>query len=82
MLLYAISRWPTAVTINLWPYALRNAADASNMVPDELDGSSKLERFVSIKVSPSIKNFHTFGCPVYVLHEELESGEGITALSQ
>ena len=45
ILLHSISRWPEADNIHLWPYALRNTANVSNMIPDKLDGTSKLERF-------------------------------------
>ena len=43
MLLHAISRWPKAINIHLWPYALRQASHVSNMIPDNIDGSSKLD---------------------------------------
>ena len=74
MILHANSRWPKVVNVHLWPYALRHAVNISNMTPDKLDGSSKIERFAEVNVSPRIKNFHTFGCPVYALHNDLQSG--------
>jgi hypothetical protein len=42
-LLHAKSRWPSAIEINLWPYALRTANDIRNTIPDKEDGSSPLE---------------------------------------
>ena len=59
-------RWPSAVSINLWPYALRNANDLRNDLPDNNDGPSPLERFSSSSVSPSLRDRHTLFCPVYV----------------
>ena len=81
MLLHAISRWPKAINIHLWPYALRQASHVSNMIPDNIDGSSKLERFAQINISNRMKNFHTFGCPVYALHNDLQNNNG-TRLSK
>ena len=43
MILHANSRWPKVVNVHLWPYALRHAVNISNMTPDKLDGSSKIE---------------------------------------
>ena len=74
MILHANSRWPKAVNVHLWPYALRHISNISNMTPDKLDGSSMLERFAEVNVSPRIKIFHTFGCPVYALHNDLQGG--------
>ena len=34
-LLHAISRWPAAITVHLWPYAVRNANDIRNRMPDK-----------------------------------------------
>ena len=49
------------------------------MVPDSLDGSCKLERFAGIAISPRLKNFHTFGCPVYALKGDLQNHGGVTS---
>ena len=57
MLLHAMSRWPQAITINLWPYALRHAVNVSNMVPDNIDGTCKLERFAKVSILPRMKTF-------------------------
>ena len=79
MLLHAMSRWPQAITINLWPYALRHAVNVSNMVPDNIDGTCKLERFAKVSISPRMKTFHTFGCPTYVLKSDLQNNGGVTS---
>jgi hypothetical protein len=42
-LLHAKARWPEAIEINLWPYAIRNANDIRNTIADKEDGSSPLE---------------------------------------
>ena len=75
-LLHAITRWPKAVNIHLWPYALRHAYNVSNMVQDNLDGSFELKRFAQMSISARLKNFHTFGCPVYALQNDLQNNNG------
>jgi hypothetical protein len=42
-LLHAKARWPEAIEINLWPYAIRNANDIRNTVANKENGSSPLE---------------------------------------
>ncbi|KAL3827268.1 hypothetical protein ACHAXA_004743 [Cyclostephanos tholiformis] len=49
-LLHARHRWPAAVHVALWPYALRNAALLHNNLPTLEDGTSRLELFSSIRV--------------------------------
>jgi hypothetical protein len=72
-LLHAKARWPTAIEINLWPYAIRNANDIRNTIADKDDGSSPLERFCRTHVSPKLRHNHTFGCPVYALDNRLQA---------
>eukprot|EP00804_Cyclotella_cryptica_P005599 CCRYP_003078-RA/>CCRYP_003078-RA protein AED:0.11 eAED:0.06 QI:0/-1/0/1/-1/0/1/0/102 len=40
MLLHAKARWPSAVHLSLWPYAVRMAVHIRNTVPVLLDGRS------------------------------------------
>jgi hypothetical protein len=76
-LLYAKLRWPVAISVNLWPYAVRSAQDALNSTPLRHDGISPLETFTHTQVKPRITDFHHFGIPVYVLKSELASGKKI-----
>jgi hypothetical protein len=76
-LLHARARWPAAVHLALWPYALRNAALLFNSLPVLEDGTSWLEQFSSIRVGANMKHVHTFGCPVFALQNALASGKGI-----
>lgn len=73
MLLHAKSRWPSAIELNLWPYAVRTANHLMATLPDKDDGSCPLERFASTTVSPRLKANHTFGCPIYALHNRLQA---------
>lgn len=77
MLIHAIDRWPKAVTVHLWPYAIRTANDQMNQTPDQMDGTSRIERFANVEVSTRMKIFHTWGCPIYALHNTLQAGSQI-----
>ena len=76
-LLFAKSRWPDAVDMSLWPYALRQAAYNDNVVPRNDEGLSKLDLFGNLRVNVNLSSMHTFGCPVYVLDSKLASGKSI-----
>jgi hypothetical protein len=76
-LLHAKSRWPKAVELNLWPYALRLANHLRNSLPDREDATSPVERFSRVEVAPHLRENHPFGCPVYALNNRLQSGNRI-----
>jgi hypothetical protein len=72
-LLHAVHRWPSAITINLWPYALRYINnDVYNATPALKSGQTPLERFSATAVRPKVLDFHPPFCPVYVLHNGLQ----------
>ena len=75
-LLHAMNRWPSAVTIHLWPYALRFANDVYNAAPSLKTGRSPLESFSGTPVRPQVLNYHPPFCPAYVLHSGLQGGGG------
>ena len=76
-LLHAINRWPGNVTINLWPYALRYAADVHNLLPTMSSLSCPQQRYSGVEVDVNLNNFHAFGCPVYALDSVLAGGKTI-----
>jgi hypothetical protein len=73
-LLHAIHGWPSAVTINLWPYALRSINEVYNATPALRTGKSPLEAFSQTAIRPKVLDFHPPFCPVYVLHNGLQGG--------
>ena len=73
-LLHAKARWPEVIHLSLWPYALRNSAYIYNLMPSQANGSSPLELFARTEIAPNLRQLHTFGCPVYTLHNSLQSG--------
>ena len=75
-LIHANRRWPNAITSNLWPYALRHANDCMNNTPN-LQNASKLtpqQLFTATTVMINEKHWKPFGCPVFVLDKQLQSG--------
>ena len=78
MLLHASHRWPKAINVHLWPYAIRLAAHIRNHVPRESEGGIPIQVFSGTDAHNKVftKHQHTFGCPVYVLDAPLQSGLG------
>jgi hypothetical protein len=52
MLLHAKRQWPSAVTKNIWPYAVQMANDVHNFAPSIKEGVLPIERFSQVQVSP------------------------------
>ena len=69
MLIHAYRRWPNAISVNLWPYALRNATDIRNATTNEKGNMTP--------VAAKLTSFHPFGCPVYVLDARMQSRQKI-----
>ena len=64
------------VIICLWPYAMKHANDVTNATPRKGEELSPLEKFSGVQVEPKLRHFHAFGCPMYVLDNTLQSGQG------
>ena len=77
MLLHAIDQWPDTISIFLRPYAMRHAAHMRNATPFKHETKSPLELFTRVDVRPNICFTHTFGCPVYTLHNMLQAQKQI-----
>jgi hypothetical protein len=60
----------------LWPFALKMAAERLNLFTEDADGFSPQELLSGCKTDTDIRNFHTFGCPVFVLDHRLQGGLG------
>ncbi len=76
MLIHAANHWKNCITANLWPYAVKMANDTLNNTPLPGDpGRRTAEQiFSKTAVNVNAKHYQTFGCPVYVLANELQSG--------
>ena len=74
MMLHAQCQWPQAITTHLWSYTLHMVNEIHNSLPKVNAIQSHLELFLCVPVHPSMRHFHHFGCPAYVLHEALQAG--------
>jgi transposase InsO family protein len=75
LLLHAQRRWPDAINTHLWPYAIRCANETRNTCPTKTSDLSPLNRFCQSDKRPSYRHQHHFGCPVYVLHKDIQDGK-------
>ena len=74
MLMHAEAKWPDVITANLWPYALREANETLNSTPSKVTGQVAHQMFAGTEAPPIIRHFHTFGCPTYILDNNLAAG--------
>ena len=78
MMIHAALRWPGYSEKDLWPMALSHATYLFNNTPNIATGVSPISVFT--RTTPSIhtlRNVHTWGCPVYVLAPKLKDGQKI-----
>jgi hypothetical protein len=76
-LLHGMKLWPDAITMALWPYAVRKAAQDMNSIPRKDKIRSPVEIFTGVEVVQNLNEKHAFGCPMYVLDNDLQSGKKI-----
>ena len=72
-LLHAAHRWPKAIAANLWPQAIKHVVNVCNSLPRPGKTESPLSKFAGTSIQPNLKNFHPFGCLVYVLQAPLQT---------
>jgi hypothetical protein len=75
LLLHAQQRWPDAINVHLWPYAIRCANETRNICPTKSNPLSPLNCFCNSTKKLSYTNQHHFGCPVYVLSKDIQDGK-------
>ncbi len=77
MLLHAKWMLPEYISTILWPFALKCCEDCLNNFVHHADNQTPYETLAGLESSKIImSNFHTFGCPCYVLDQRLQSGNG------
>ena len=56
-------------------FAVKAAIERLNLLQLDLDGNTTTDKFYNINnIKPNAHEYHTFGCPVYVLNSKLQSG--------
>jgi len=76
ILQHAKRNWPEAITTSLWPFALKYAIYLSNSLSMDLQGNTPTSKYTNTPVTHAdldLNNYHTFGCPCYVLDAGLQS---------
>ena len=71
-LLHAKDRWPKAISVHLWPFAVRHRNEVFNATRRVNGPASPIEIFSNATVHPRLKHFHPFGCPTYRLNRALQ----------
>jgi hypothetical protein len=66
-LLHAAKLWPDAINTFLWPYAVQKSSHERNLLRRDDNGLSPTEKLFNTRVQVNMKDFHTFGCPMFVL---------------
>ena len=74
VLLHAQRKWPKVIKPILWPYALLSIIERHNRLSLDKNGRSPMEKFSSTYENVLPTDFHTWGCPVFVLDKENQSG--------
>lgn len=73
ILLDAKRHWPEAISTMLWPLALKVACERMNNLSLDDDGNSPASILAGTENQIIVENYHTFGCPVFVLDSSLQS---------
>jgi hypothetical protein len=77
LLLHAKRMLPEYISTILWPFAIKCYEDQMNNSTFGADGRTPFETLAGLDSTPiNLSNFHTFGCPCYVLDHCLQSGGG------
>ena len=72
-LLHAQRRWPDAISSILWPFAWKDYERRLNHFRLDDAGRSPEMKFSNSEFRVRLKDFHPFGCPVFVLEASLQS---------
>ena len=74
ILLHAKCHWPAMISTVLWPVAYKYTELLYNHFSLDTDGLSPAEKFSNVQVKVELKNYHTWGCPCYVLDSQAQTG--------
>ena len=75
-LLHAQRRWPEAIGEILWPFSWKDYERRYNDLHLDKDGLSPLQKYSKIYQPFRIRDYHTFGCPEYILDGKLQTAGG------
>ena len=74
LLLHAMRFCPEYISQILWPFAIKCAEDRISNLLIDIDGLTAEMKFSnSPSATVDLRNFHTFGCPCYILDSRVQS---------
>ena len=73
LLLHAQRRWKSAISTILWPFAWRCFENRTNDLEVGKDGLTPTNRWTQTDIRPDFSQYHTFGCPAFVLDSGLQN---------
>lgn len=75
LILHAAAHWPNGIDSSLWPMAVKHSVYIYNNTPNQ-NGVCPSDLFTGEMVPRHrLKDFHTWGCPVFILDPKLQSGQ-------
>ena len=74
VLLHAQRKWLKVIKSILWPYALLSVVERHNKLSVDKNGKTPMKKFSLTHGEIQPTDFHTWGCPVFVLDTENQSG--------
>eukprot|EP00957_Ditylum_brightwellii_P033520 2540286-Ditylum_brightwellii.AAC.1 len=77
ILLHTRRKCPDVITSILWPFCHKCAEEHHNLLHLNSDELSPVEVLLGHKEELVAADFHTWGCPVFVLDADLQTGTGI-----
>ena len=77
MMLHALCKWSSMLSVHLWPYGLCAANGICNSTLHKGSNVSPIESFSGVAVCPKLKHYHAFGCPTYVLDKDLQGQKNL-----
>lgn len=77
ILLHAMRNWPEMIALELWTLDLLEATRLANLTRFDVDGRVPISQFSNSNAIFNVADEHTFGCPVCVLDDSLQSGSSI-----
>jgi len=73
ILLYAKRHWPEMIATVLWPFAYKYAELLHYHMQIDDNGYSPIQKFCGTSMNLGLQDFHTWGCPCYILDKNLQS---------
>ena len=70
LLLGAMRRWPDMISTLLWPYAWKEVERRNNYFSYNRHGVHPVQSFANVSYPPRLRDWHTWGCPVFVLEDK------------